>query len=47
MLEAQGAGGSGAPTFGKNEDEQLEADVIILDEVSMMDIRRHPERPTD
>ena len=38
MLEAQGAGGSGAPTFGKNEDEQLEADVIILDEVSMMDI---------
>uniref|UniRef100_UPI003D7C3CF0 ATP-dependent DNA helicase n=1 Tax=Mitsuokella sp. TaxID=2049034 RepID=UPI003D7C3CF0 len=31
-------GGTGAPAFGKNEDEQLEADVIILDEVSMMDI---------
>lgn len=38
LLEAQGAGGTGAPAFGKNEDEQLEADVIILDEVSMMDI---------
>lgn len=38
LLEAQGTGGTGAPAFGKNEDEQLEADVIILDEVSMMDI---------
>lgn len=39
MLEAQGGQNSnGAPVFGKTEDEQLEADVIILDEVSMMDI---------
>lgn len=39
MLEAQGGqSGAGAPVFGKTEDEQLEADVIILDEVSMMDI---------
>jgi len=36
MLEAQG--GSGDSQFMKDEDEQLEADVIILDEVSMMDI---------
>lgn len=35
MLEAQG-GEDG--TFGRNQDEPLEADVIILDEVSMMDI---------
>lgn len=38
LLEAQGASAGGAPAFGKNEDEQLEADIIILDEVSMMDI---------
>lgn len=39
MLEAQGGQNSnGAPVFGKTKDEQLEADVIILDEVSMMDI---------
>ena len=36
MLEAQG-GGSGM-AFAKDEEQQLEADVIILDEVSMMDI---------
>lgn len=36
MLEAQG--GSSGIAFAKDEDEQLEADVIILDEVSMMDI---------
>ncbi|MDY6269109.1 MAG: ATP-dependent RecD-like DNA helicase [Selenomonadaceae bacterium] len=35
MLEAQG--GEGA-MFAKDEDDPLEADVIILDEVSMMDI---------
>ena len=37
MLEAQG-GNSGGMEFAKDADEQLEADVIILDEVSMMDI---------
>lgn len=37
MLEAQGSP-DGSLVFGKNADEQLEADVIILDEVSMMDI---------
>ena len=36
MLEAQG--GAAGISFGKNEDEQLEADAIILDEASMMDI---------
>ena len=36
LLEAQG--GSSGIAFAKNGDEQLEADVIILDEVSMMDI---------
>ncbi len=36
MLEAQG--GNSGSQFMKDEDEQLEADVIILDEVSMMDI---------
>lgn len=35
MLEAQGAG---ADMFAKDADEQLEADAIILDETSMMDI---------
>ena len=35
MLEAQGGAQA---MFAKDEDEQLEADVIILDEVSMMDI---------
>lgn len=36
MLESTGS--SGSTEFGKNEDEPLEADVIIIDEVSMMDI---------
>lgn len=36
MLEAQG--GTEQMSFQRNEDEPLEADVIILDEVSMMDI---------
>lgn len=35
MLEA--AGGEGGVAFGRDEDEPLEADVIILDETSMMD----------
>lgn len=35
MLEAQGGDG---PMFAKDEDDPLEANVIILDEVSMMDI---------
>ena len=36
MLEAQGIGGT--VEFQRNEDEPLEADAIVLDEVSMMDI---------
>lgn len=39
LLEAQGGrNGTGGAMFAKDSDEQLEADVIILDEVSMMDI---------
>ncbi len=39
MLEAQGGRDlNGAAMFAKDSDEQLDADVIILDEVSMMDI---------
>lgn len=37
MLEATG-GAEGAPQFIRNEDEPLDADVLIIDEVSMMDI---------
>lgn len=37
MLESNGVD-SGIPTFARDEDEPLEADVIIIDEVSMMDI---------
>jgi exodeoxyribonuclease V alpha subunit len=37
LLESTG-GAEGAPLFLRNEDEPLEADVVILDEVSMMDI---------
>lgn len=37
LLEAQGGTG-GAPCFEKNADNPLEADAIIIDEVSMMDI---------
>lgn len=37
LLEADGADGEGSG-FGRNQDEPLEADVVILDEVSMMDI---------
>ncbi len=39
LLEAQGGRNeAGGAMFAKDSDEQLEADVIILDEVSMMDI---------
>ena len=38
MLEAGGNPEEGGSGFGRNQDEPLEADVIILDEVSMMDI---------
>lgn len=39
MLEAQGGRAEdGGSMFAKDSDEQLEADAIILDEVSMMDI---------
>ncbi|MBE6096711.1 SF1B family DNA helicase RecD2 [Schwartzia succinivorans] len=38
MLEAQGVSEDDGSMFAKDEDEPLEADVIILDEVSMMDI---------
>ena len=37
LLEAQGGGGEES-FFSRNIDDQLETDVIILDEVSMMDI---------
>ena len=38
MLEAGGNLEDGGSGFGRTQDEPLEADVIILDEVSMMDI---------
>lgn len=39
LLEAQGSGQQDGKTFfSRGEEEQLEADAIILDEVSMMDI---------
>lgn len=38
LLEATGGGGEGISMFAKNENEPLEGDVIIIDEVSMMDI---------
>jgi len=37
LLESTG-GVEGAPLFMRNEDQPLEADVVIIDEVSMMDI---------
>lgn len=30
--------GEGATSFGRNEDNPLETDVVIIDEVSMVDI---------
>lgn len=38
MLEAQGGSSAEGAMFGRDMSDQLEADVIILDEVSMMDI---------
>jgi len=38
MLEASGSSDGDGAGFGRNGEEPLEADVIILDEVSMMDI---------
>lgn len=38
MLEAQGGAESAGGVFGRDMSDQLEADIIILDEVSMMDI---------
>ena len=38
MLEAQGVADDDGSMFARDADEPLEADVIILDEVSMMDI---------
>jgi exodeoxyribonuclease V alpha subunit len=37
LLEASG-GTEGGMTFGRNEENQLEADVVIIDEASMIDI---------
>lgn len=37
LLEATG-GAEGAPMFARDEDNPLDADVVIIDEVSMMDI---------
>lgn len=37
LLEATG-GAEGAPLFARDEDNPLDADVVIIDEVSMMDI---------
>ncbi|MBP2628687.1 MAG: helicase, RecD/TraA family [Firmicutes bacterium] len=38
LLESTGGAEEGAPLFMRNEDQPLEADVVIIDEVSMMDI---------
>ncbi|MBU2699138.1 exodeoxyribonuclease V alpha subunit [Sporomusaceae bacterium BoRhaA] len=38
LLESTG-GSKGAPYFARNEDNPLDADAVILDEVSMMDIQ--------
>lgn len=38
LLESQGVSDDGEANFGRNQEEPLEADVIVLDEVSMMDI---------
>ena len=38
LLELSGMVGEGATSFGRNEDNPLEADVIIVDEMSMVDI---------
>jgi len=38
LLESTGSREAGMPAFARDSDDPLEADVIILDEVSMMDI---------
>ncbi len=38
LLEATGSRGGGRAMFGRNEENPIDADVIIVDEVSMMDI---------
>mgnify|MGYP000430425220 CR=1 FL=1 len=38
LLELSGMVGEGATSFGRNEDNPLETDVVIIDEVSMVDI---------
>ena len=38
LLELTGLVGEGAVSFGRNEDNPLETDVVIIDEVSMVDI---------
>ncbi len=38
LLEVRATGGDGAGMFEKNEDNPIEADVVIVDEVSMVDI---------
>ena len=38
LLELSGMVGEGATSFGRNQDNPLETDVVIIDEVSMVDI---------
>ena len=38
LLELSGMVGEGATSFGRNEDNPLETDVVIIDEVSMVDV---------
>lgn len=38
LLELSGLVGEGATSFGRNEDNPLETDVVIIDEVSMVDV---------
>ena len=38
LLELSGMVGEGATSFGRNEDNPLETDVIIIDEMSMVDL---------
>ena len=38
LLELSGIVGEGATSFGRNEDNPLETDVVIIDEMSMVDV---------
>lgn len=38
LLELSGMVGEGATSFGRNEDNPLETDVVIIDEMSMVDV---------